>query len=345
MQRIISAIRADNNISWISRRHNKLSEYSLPGCKHLTIKTIIRRGILFYAEFNLRLFFMLLFSKAEIISAVDLDTLPAAFMASAIKRKPLVFDAHEVFHEVPELHGKKFKRRIWQILSAFLMPRTDSRYTVNVSLAKLFEREFACPFEIIRNVPELKTNSSIHSPVQSNKTLVYLGVVNKGRGIELAVRALGKLEAYKLLIIGDGDCMEDIRKLVSDLNLQNRIEMTGYISPGLIGSTLAKGSIGLNMLTADSESYRLSLANKFFDYIHAGLPSVSMDFPEYRLINQQYEVAELVSEYSISALVNAILRLEKSGRYEKLQVNCIEARKDFNWQNESAKLSEIYNSL
>src|SRR5438105_4629849 len=49
-------------------------------------------GPLFYAEYNLRLFFYLLFHKADVLVANDLDTLLANYLVSKLKRAALVHD-------------------------------------------------------------------------------------------------------------------------------------------------------------------------------------------------------------------------------------------------------------
>ena len=55
----------------------------------------------------------------------------------------------------------------------------------------------------------------------------------------------------------------------------------------LLGWALAENT-GINQY--------LALPNKFFDYIHAGLPQIAMNFPEYIKINQQFEVAVLIED-------------------------------------------------
>ena len=58
------------------------------------MRLIFNKGPLFYAEYNTRLFFVLLFSKATIFHANDLDTLLANYLASRIRNIPLVYDTH-----------------------------------------------------------------------------------------------------------------------------------------------------------------------------------------------------------------------------------------------------------
>ena len=69
-------------------------------------------GVCFYLFFNIRLFFVLLFSKSNLLFANDLDTLLPNYWVSKIKRIPLIYDSHELFCEVPELQHTPFKKRI-----------------------------------------------------------------------------------------------------------------------------------------------------------------------------------------------------------------------------------------
>src|SRR5512133_1096500 len=84
------------------------------GIRFHRIRMFFLKGPLFYAEFNIRLFFFLMFSQSRIIVSNDLDTLPASFLVSRIKRIPLVYDSHEYFTGLPELVNRKWVRGIWK---------------------------------------------------------------------------------------------------------------------------------------------------------------------------------------------------------------------------------------
>ena len=74
------------------------------------IKLFFTKGALFYAFFNFRLFFVLIFSKVDIYHSNDLDTLLANYLAAKIRRKELVYDSHEYFLGVPEIQDRAAKK-------------------------------------------------------------------------------------------------------------------------------------------------------------------------------------------------------------------------------------------
>lgn len=67
-----------------------------------------------------------------------------------------MYDAHEIFTEVPELVGRKFKQGLWKRLERKIFPKLKFVFTVNDSIAGWYEREYGiCP-HVVRNIPLLK---------------------------------------------------------------------------------------------------------------------------------------------------------------------------------------------
>jgi glycosyltransferase involved in cell wall biosynthesis len=300
------------------------------------------KGKLFYLEYNIRLFFYLLFQRTDIFCAIDLDTILPNIFAGKIRNKKIAYDAHEYFTEVPEVIHRPKIQKIWKRVERFSVPKTDLCYTVSQSLAELFQEEYKKTFHLIRNCPTLA-----HLPA-SYKTeapfILYQGALNKGRGLEELIKSMQMLP-LKLKIAGEGDLSQELRELVQNLHLTDKVEFLGYVYPDDLKVLTPKAFLGYNLLENLGKSYYYSLSNKFFDYIHALVPSLNNDFPEYKYINLQYEVgllAEPIAE-DIAEKVNRLLN--DNLLYKQLQENCLRAREVYNWQHEGKELIRMYEAL
>ena len=184
------------------------------GTKRLHL--FFRKGPPFYAEYNLRLFFFLLFSNADILLSNDLDTLPANWLTSVLRRLPLVHDCHEYFRGVPELNNRPGTTRIWKILEDFIFPKLKKVYAVNASVARLYQSEYGINVKVIRNLPFRKghvipkTKKELGIP-EDHMIILYQGAVNVDRGLDEAIEAMLYLKTKAvLLIIGIGDVFQKL---------------------------------------------------------------------------------------------------------------------------------------
>lgn len=340
MMRICDALdQAGYQVTLIGRKKpNSPSLDQKPYHQH-RLKCKKQSGKLFYLEYNIRLFFYLLFHRAGIICAVDLDTILACTAAGKLKMSKRVFDAHEYFTELPEVIHRPWIQKTWRWVEKLTVPQMHLCYTVSDSLAGIFEQIHQQKFHVIKNVPYLKKHQSEKSEVPF---ILYQGALNEGRGLELLIKAMKHIDA-KLLIAGSGDLDEPLKLLTSYLELQKKVRFLGYVKPQALQSLTEEAFLGYNLLEDKSLSYYYSLSNKFFDYMHAGVPSLSNPFPEYEKINKEYEVSKLIhlEEQALIATINQLL--EDRNYYNELVANCYKARAIWNWQKESRKLINLYN--
>src|ERR1700694_5474179 len=95
------------------------------------INCLFEKGKLFYAEYNIRLFFYLLFNRMNCICAIDLDTILPCYFISKIKRIKKVYDAHELFCEMKEIVTRPAIYKVWKKIEKFTVPKFKNGYTVN----------------------------------------------------------------------------------------------------------------------------------------------------------------------------------------------------------------------
>ena len=107
-----------------------------------------------------------------------------------------------------------------------------------------------------------------------------------GRGLESLLDAMPQV-AGRLVICGEGDLSAALRAQAARLGLlaSGQVEFRGFVLPEALREVTRHAAVGIMLLENMGLSYYYSLANKFFDYVHAGIPQVLIDFPEYRALN------------------------------------------------------------
>ena len=306
-------------------------------------------GKFFYLEYNWKLSRWLKANPCDAINTVDLDTILAGYLAKQPEQK-WVFDAHEYFSETPEVIHRPVIRGIWQRLARWLIPKTDVRYTVGPKLATIFQLEHGVEFGVVRNVPEGKkkkgeqATDQFSTTAESKKIILYQGMLNRGRGLEVAIAAMRLLpDTYTLWLAGNGDLLEELQRSSIDLQEQGRVRFLGFVPMEQLPDLTRRAWLGLNLLDAVSPSYYYSLANKCFDYIQAGVPSVQMDFPEYQALQDKYDCFVLLPELDANKLAGVILSTDESGCiYTNLHKNNKLAAAELNWERERNILLSLW---
>lgn len=300
-------------------------------------------GKLAYLEFNIRLIFALWRLNPHAICAVDLDTLPACWLVAKVLGRPLFHDAHEYMEEVPEVYQRPATRLMWALVARLFLPGVHKAYTVSQSLVNEFAWRYGKAFALVRNIPGRTLPADSGASPYGSGYWVFLGAVNKGRGIEEFLEILPYTNR-KLVIVGTGDRLDAIRQLVMHKALEHMVVFAGKLRPEEVLPILHHAWAGINLLTDEGLSYRYSLANKFFDYVHAGIPQLCISFPEYIGLNHQFEVAILTSLHP-QALLAATEVISNPLKREILLKNCQKAQTVWNWSEEQKSLLAIYNGL
>lgn len=299
------------------------------------------RGKLFYAEYNLRLFFSLLFLRMDLICAIDLDTILPCYLVSVVKRCKRVYDAHELFCEMKEVVTRPAVYRLWKSIEKNTVPKFPKGYTVSPSIRDVFRNDYKVSYDLVLNLPFLQPALP---PIPEN-FILYQGAVNHGRSFETLIPAFQQID-LPLHIYGDGNFFDECRELIRKGGLEKKVLLKGKRLPTELKELTQTALFGLTLFENNGLSNYYSLGNRFFDYINAGIPQICVDYPAYRQINEQYEVAVLVNDLSPDALAEAINNLiadkEKQAR---LRQNCLEARAVYNWQQQEPSLVQFYQSI
>ena len=311
--------------------------------RQVRIPQRIDQGKLFYALFNAKLFFYLLFKKTDAFCAIDLDTIMPVYWASLLRRKPRVYDAHELFCDIEEVASRPRLQKVWRWIERTTVPNFHGGYTVNESYVREYRRMYGVDYAVVRNATVLRP--FVPPPAPAKPFILYQGAVNKGRCFEQLIPAM-KWVDYRLVICGNGNFMEQAQALAKAEGVEDRVEFRGYVPPEELRHITPQATIGITLFVATSLSNELSLANRFFDYMHAGVPQLCVAYPEYEHINSRYEIATLIRDITPESIAQALNgMLQNPARMEAMRAQCMAAREEFNWQAEERRLLGVYEKL
>ncbi len=320
--------------------------------KTIRLRLLFNKGFLFYAEYNLRLFFKLLFFKKDLLLANDLDTLLPNFLISKMFSKKLIYDSHELFTEVPELTSRPLIRNVWLNMERFMLPKLKNVYTVNNKIASFYTEKYKIPVKVIRNIAPKLSNQNIDyafaEKIKKNKKMLILqgSGINMDRGAEEAVLMMQYIDNVILYIIGSGEVFEKLKELKSKHNLENKVFIKNKMPYNELLKYTKIADLGLSLDKGTNLNYEYSLPNKVFDYIQCLTPI---------LTSNRKVIAELVEKNNIGMVTKThkpkeLAEIVKAILLDSELVliwneNLIKAANIYTWENEEKKLKEIYSNL
>lgn len=303
------------------------------------------KGPLFYASYNIRLFFFLLLSRFDIILANDLDTLPAGYIASKIRNRPLVYDSHEYFTEVPELVSRPGVKKVWEWIEKQIVPRLKYAITVNESLSRMFENKYGVGFHVVRNVPLGSMAPAAEQNVlpDREKYIIYQGALNINRGLEQLILSMKSVEGAKLVIAGDGDIKAELEKLAVEEGLSDKVKFLGRIPIDQLPAVTAVCSAGVSIEEDMGLNYHFALPNKLFDYIQARVPVLVTELPEMAAVVRHYNIGKVIAAPEPSVISEALNEmLHDKVQRAAWQKNLERAAAELIWENEEKVLHQIF---
>jgi glycosyltransferase involved in cell wall biosynthesis len=305
-------------------------------------KLLFNKSALFYAGYNFRLFLYLLSKKFDIIVANDLDTLPACFLCSKIKRKKLIFDSHELFTEVPELIHRPFVRKVWLRLEKLILPGVNFGYTVSPPIVDYYKEKYNKNFRLVRNVAHYNNNLTFKG-FPKEIIIIYQGAINLGRGLELVLSALQYMNNARLWVVGQGDISENLKELATKLCVEDKVIFFGRISLENLAEYTCQAHIGISLEEDMGLNYRYALPNKIFDYIQSRIPVIISDLPVMRSVVEQYKIGLVLQKRKPEILAELIQKLCSDKDFQlQLGQNLEYAANELCWQHEERTLIELY---
>lgn len=286
--------------------------------------------------------------KPDIIHANDLNALIPSYAAARKLKCKIVYDSHEICTENTILINKKIYKLWFKYQERKIIKKVDQMICVSNAAAEYFAKTYNMEKPMVVTNCGFKSEYAEHNPKEGVFEVLNHGQFYAGRGYDIMVEAAKELEKYpeiRLAVRGMGMLEKSLKKRAEELELKN----FSFYPPVLVNeliSSAATSNVGVAITENICLNFELSVSNKIFEYMAAGLPVIMSDIPEHRYLNDKYKVGIVIKENTPKALAEAIVKLYTDKEfYEKCAKNARILSDEINWENEFKRLIDVEKAL
>ena len=297
-------------------------------------------------------------ARPDVVHAHDLPMLAPAWLAARTGRAALVYDTHEYAAGLP--YHTPLARRLAGLLQRVLVPRCAAVIAVSEEAAEKLQRDhrLAIPPVVVRNVPTRSWEGAPGSraPVTDLRAQLGLGaeplVLHQGaaaprRGCVQLVEAVAGLNGVHVLFLGDAepDTGAAVRRAAGAHGVSGRVHLRSSVPLEVLLGHTEQADVGVCLSDPAWLNHRLTLSNKLFEYIAAGLPVVATRGTATGTLVERLGVGLTVAFGDRPALSAGIARMIRAREDPAFRERVAAAGRDLNWEREQDRLVEAYRRL
>lgn len=265
------------------------------------------------------------------------------------KNKKIIFDSHENFkgywndsHIIPRLIRKPFSACIWKWLIRSVK-KADGVISATPFIAEQFEK-YNIKSVIVKNYPLLDDILCNNKDFEMRSNLLcFAGYIGDSNGINNVLKAMEKVNGKFLLA---GSLSKADKCKYEKMSGWGKTDYLGFLERSGINELYNKCVAGI-VTYMPTENYFEGLPIKMFEYMTAGLPVITSDFPLRKEIVQENQCGICVNPGNpdeISEAINYIF--ENKERAKVMGMNGRKAVLDkYNWDMEKTNLLDYYNNF
>lgn len=282
---------------------------------------------------------------------------PLALLMRMLGR-PWVFDHHDLSPEVYQARGGRPGSLLDKVLLRFekwSQRAASAVVSTNESYRELAISRGGCDpsrVVVVRNGPsaaEVKPVASAPSDIDDH-TIVYLGVLGAQDGVDNAILAAERLVelrgrlGWRLVVAGDGECLESLKALTVERKLEDVVEFTGWLGVEEIDRLLRTASVGLQPDPRSAHA-EVSTMAKTVEYLARGLPVVGVDMRETR--RSAGDAGVYVANGTPEEFAGALHRLldDPVARASMRNVALARFRNTLAWEHQAAAYVRLWDEL
>jgi len=286
--------------------------------------------------------------QPTLVHCNDYNTMWVGVAARLLGGATVVYDSHELW---PDRNGRS-EPRWWLIACEYLFVHAAHRtITASPGYADVIARRYRVSRPgVIRNIPDASMlpagseNGASPSRTDGERVALYVGALTTGRGLELSIMALNHIDDVRLRLVGPGRpaYLKELVRLADTEGVSDRVEFAGAVSPDELIETISEASVGLALIQPICLSYRMSLPNKVFEYVAAGLPVLGSDLPAISSLVNEHRIGLLAKPGEPVDVADKLEMMLEPERNSGFREAAREAAGELSWDHEAVRLADEY---
>ena len=218
--------------------------------------------------------------------------------------------------------------------------------TVNESIAEAYRDKYGLQVFVVRNMPRIQHPVQVEGrdafaehgiPTDLPIALMQGAYMDRDRGAAEAVAALEAMKGVRLVLVGAGIEWEEARAQVNDPRWGGRLHCIPKLPFDELRVLTASADVGLSLDKGGHGNYEMSLPNKLFDFMHAGLPMVTTARKQVAAVVKEFGLGVVVNDLSPATLARAVEEVLATPR-ESWKMRAMNARELHHWDVDAPKL-------
>jgi glycosyltransferase involved in cell wall biosynthesis len=181
-----------------------------------------------------------------------------------------------------------------------------------------------------------------------HRLVLYLGGLTRNRGLEQLIASAARVPRCTVAIVGPSApaYAPTLAALIERESLTDRVHVLPPVPPEDVIPTARSADVGVSFIQNVGLNNFYSLPNKLFEYIQAGLPVVTSDFPELERVVLGRGVGITCDPGDPEAIARAIATLLDDAELRaRLSANARAAATELSWEAERDRYRTLFDDL
>ena len=301
--------------------------------------------------------------KIEAIIVRDLPLVLSALLVGKIYKIPVIYDMAEnypaMWDETVSRKGVKLynyflkNSELARIIENYVLKRVDHIIVVvEESKKKLLKKGIPDnKLSIVSNTPDLKLfkkrNNGDERFLRDRFKLLYVGGIDsESRGLDTVIKSIPflkeKIENLYFIVIGDGEYLEDLIKIVRKLGVEKYVRFCGWVDFKLVPTYIYNCDVCVVPHNVN-EHINSTIPNKLFEYMACKKPVIVSDAIPLKRIVEENNCGVVFNSKDVTNFAGKVMELQDpSARTQMGENGYYAVIRKYNWAKDSQVLRDLF---